>query len=135
MCSTFVALTCFELQEVDDADAYARSKALLYVLSVLPAQGIPAELFEGGASSGLPFAELFTGAGLTDALVPLLEENLVRQQPDGSLVVHKIVQRSSRALLQGGVEARVLETLGVLFNERLVDCSDTSRRFNRQFIQ
>ena len=110
-------------------NSFAVSQALLCLLSVLPSRGVPLGLFEGHvAEDQLPYGVLFSTGGLADALGPLLEEDLVRQQPDGSLDVHNMVQHSSRALLSAGPEQTVLDTLGTLFADRFIAGSKQAHR-------
>ena len=118
-------------QEIGDQEACSRSKALLCVLSVLPSRAVPLQLFEDGCE-GRPYWKLFTPAGVADALSPLLSEGLVRQQIDGSLEIHSMVQHSARALLKDGPEGTALDTLGGIFAERFV--APSSRRRNRALV-
>ena len=52
---------------LDDTEACEQSKALLCVLSVLPARGIPLELFDQMEQTNLVYCELFTPSGFNNA--------------------------------------------------------------------
>ena len=124
-----ICLWCYIRQIVLCVKKFVVSQALLCVLSVLQSRGVPLGLFEGHvAEDQLPYSVLFSTGGLADALGPLLEEDLVRQQPDGSLDVHNMVQHSSRALLSAGPEQTVLDTFGTLFADRFIAGSKQAHR-------
>jgi hypothetical protein len=121
----FVRVALAHIQQEHSAQAES-ARALMCILAVLPASGmVPGELFDSWDQSitELPYGKLFSTAGFDNAVAPLIEEGLVRQQMDGSVEVHSMLQRSSRALLRSGPEAEAISTLEVLFKRRFVDGS------------
>ena len=119
---------------LDDTEACDQSKALLCVLAVLPARGIPLELFEQMEQTELAYCELFTPSGFNNAVAPLLAEDLVAQQPDGKIDVHSMVQHSCRALLQDQPVHAAVSTLGKMFLERFVHNGWKSKEYSRRLI-